>query len=604
MNQPAQKPRSKMLLFMAIFFALFLGLNYANDRSQEEELHSFTYSQFIVELNKNNVQELLVQGNKISGTIGTQKFETYGPVTEDLLKKFISKKIKVTHEPPEEPGIMGQLLFSLFPILILVLLFVWISRRAQGGGAGPLSFTKAKTTISDGTHTDITFADVAGVDEAKEDLKEIVDFLQEPGKFTSLGAKIPKGVLMIGQPGTGKTLLAKAVANEAGVPFLSISGSDFVEMFVGVGASRVRDLFETAKKNAPCIIFIDEIDAVGRQRGAGMGGGNDEREQTLNQLLVEMDGFNENRGIIVIAATNRVDVLDPAILRPGRFDRQVYVQAPDVRGREAILKIHTKKIPLSENVDLSKIAKGTPGFTGADLENLVNEAALLAARESATEVTNTLLDQAKDKVVMGPARKSMVFSDKDKEMTAFHEVGHALVAKFTEGADPIHKITIMPRGRALGVTMLLPEEDKLCYTKKQILAMIDYAMGGRAAEELIFKEITTGASDDIKKATNMARQLVCEWGMSDLGPINLKSFSGEDPFVGRDYGKTVSHSEDLSKKIDATIQKILTESYARALSLLKKHKIDLEKVSQELIERETLLGSEIEAIINGDTVED
>lgn len=599
MDKKPPKPQFNFFHIFLFIIGMSIGLQYLESQSTQK-IPSIPYSQFLGEVK--NLKELTIQENKI---IGLRKdgssFESYGPITNDLLDSLKESKIKVVHSPPEQPSILGQLFFSLLPVVVLVLLFVWFAKRTAGGGSsgGPLSFAKAKTRLNDGTHPDISFKDVAGVDEAKEDLKEIVDFLKDPSKFTALGAKIPRGVLMVGPPGTGKTLLAKAVANEAGVPFLSISGSDFVEMFVGVGASRVRDLFDQAKKNAPCIVFIDEIDAVGRHRGAGMGGGHDEREQTLNQLLVEMDGFEENKGIILMAATNRVDVLDPAILRPGRFDRQVFVQPPDVKGREEILKIHTKRIPLADDVELLKIAKGTPGFSGADLENLINEAALLAAREGQSLISSETLEQAKDKVIMGPARKSMVFSEKDKEITAYHEVGHALVAKYTDGADPLHKITIVPRGRALGVTMLLPDEDKLNYSKKQIHAMIDYAMGGRAAEELIFNEITTGAGDDIKKATNLARKLVCEWGMSDLGPINLKSFHGDDPFVGRDYGKTVSHSEELSKKIDNEIQKILKDSYSRAMLILKSRKDVLVKISKELIEKETLHGDEIEALVNG-----
>lgn len=559
------------------------------------------FSEFIEETNlpqtdSHHIAEVTIQDSTFYGTyVNGTEFKTYGLSTEDLRKDLTTKGIKVNYVPPAQPSIIFSIIMSILPMVLFALIFIWLMRRMQGGGIS--SFGKSRARLADPKQQTATFADVAGVDEAKEELQEIVEFLKDPKQFTILGGKIPKGVLLVGSPGCGKTLLAKAVAGEANVPFFSISGSDFVEMFVGVGASRVRDLFAQAEKAAPCIVFIDEIDAVGRHRGAGLGGGHDEREQTLNQLLVQMDGFEENKGIIIIAATNRADVLDPALLRPGRFDRQVVVSAPDVKGRLGILKVHTKRNPLGADVNLEAIAKGTPGFSGADLENLINEAALIGAREKARQITNNHLELAKDKVMMGAARKSMVFSELDKKVTAFHEAGHALVARFTKGADPVHKITIVPRGRALGVTMLLPAEDKLSLSKEQAQAMVDYAMGGRAAEEVVFGHFTTGASDDIKKATQIAKRMVCEWGMSDLGPINFNKEMGEDPFIGRDYGKGVTHSEELSKKLDAAIMDIVNKSYERAKQILTNQREALEKLSLALIDKETLIGSEIDTIL-------
>ena len=602
---PAPIPQNSsrhIFLFISVFFVFFWAVQVINTQESPEKI---SYSTFLEQVDLSpadpkRITEVLIQEGHIRGKrVDNSTFNTYGPVSPELYKKLSDKKVNVDYLPPAESSLLGSLLISLLPFIIIMAILFWLLRRNQNGGAsgGSLSsFTKNKAQLS--TNSKNTFADVAGIDEAKEELQEVVEFLKDPKQFTALGAKIPKGVLLVGQPGCGKTQLAKAVAGEASVPFFSISGSDFVEMFVGVGASRVRTLFEEAKKKAPCIVFIDEIDAVGRHRGAGVGGGNDEREQTLNQLLIEMDGFVENEGVIILAATNRADVLDPALLRPGRFDRQIYVPAPDVKGRLGILKIHTKKVPLALDINLDTIAKGTPGFTGADLQNLVNEGALLAAREKAKTITTHHLELAKDRVMMGPARKSMIISDADKKMTAYHEVGHALVARFTEGADPVHKVTIVPRGRALGVTMLLPSEDKLSISKVQALAMIDYAMGGRAAEELIFNQHTSGASDDIKKATNMAKRMVCEWGMSELGPLNLSTATGSDPFLGRDYGKSASHSEDLLKKIDTEIMKIVNESYHRAIHILKKNEELLHKLSEELFEKETLISEDIDLIVN------
>jgi len=600
MNHAPKPTVGKTLLIILVLGSLFLYMNNIVQQGLEPKEIQFSY--FITQTSltpgdPHQVVEVTIQDNAFYGTYtdGT-KFKTYGLSTEDLRKELTSKGIRVNYAPPPQPSILFSILMSILPMILFALVFIWVMRKMQGSNKIS-SFGRSKANLVDPNQQTTTFADIAGVDEAKEELQEIVDFLKDPKQFTTLGGKIPKGVLLVGSPGNGKTLLSRAVAGEAGVPFFSVSGSEFTEMFVGVGASRVRDLFAQAEKAAPCIIFIDEIDAVGRHRGAGIGGGNDEREQTLNQLLVQMDGFQENKGIIILAATNRADVLDPALLRPGRFDRQVIVPSPDMKGRLGILKVHTRKTPLAADVNLESIAKGTPGFSGADLENLINESALIGAREKAKEVTNHHLELAKDKVMMGPARKSMIFSELDKKITAFHEAGHALVARFTKDADPVHKITIVPRGRALGVTMLLPSEDKLSFSKDQAQAMVDYAMGGRAAEEVMFGHFTTGASDDIKKATQIAKRMVCEWGMSELGPINFNKEASEDPFVGRSYGKGVSHSEDLSMKLDAAIMDIVNRSYERAKQILIKERDNLEKLGQALIEKETLSGTEIDTIL-------
>jgi len=604
MNPAHPTPKSsfnKTLLFILVLVLLFVGVSQMAKQSSEPkeiEFSTFIEQASLASSDPHKVVEVTIQENTFSGTyVDGTKFTTYGLSTEDLRKELVKNNVRVNYNPPPQPSIFFSILMAVLPMVLFAFILVWIMRKTQSSGGGLSSFGRSRANLADPKQQTTTFADVAGVDEAKEELQEIVDFLKDPQQFTTLGGKIPKGVLLVGSPGNGKTLLSRAVAGEANVPFFSVSGSEFTEMFVGVGASRVRDLFTQAEKAAPCIIFIDEIDAVGRHRGAGIGGGNDEREQTLNQLLVEMDGFQENKGIIILAATNRADVLDPALLRPGRFDRQVVVPSPDVKGRLGVLKVHTRKTPLAADVNLEAIAKGTSGFSGADLQNLINEAALIGAREKAKEVTNHHLELAKDKVMMGPARKSMIFSELDKKVTAFHEAGHALVARFTEEADPVHKITIVPRGRALGVTMLLPNEDKLSLSKGQAQAMVDYAMGGRAAEEVMFGHFTTGASDDIKKATQIAKRMVCEWGMSDLGPINFNKEMGEDPFLGRDYGKGVSHSEDLSMKLDAAIMDIVNKSYERAKQILSNHRSELEVLGLALIEKETLSGTEIDGIL-------
>ncbi|MDX2129381.1 MAG: ATP-dependent zinc metalloprotease FtsH [Chloroherpetonaceae bacterium] len=505
----------------------------------------------------------------------------------------------------QEVGIK-EIFIQFLPWVVLILIFFYMMRRmsAQGGvSKNVFNFGKSKAKLISELDTKTTFADVAGCDEAKEELHEVVDFLKEPEKFTKLGGKTPKGVLLLGPPGTGKTLLAKAVAGEAGVPFFSMSGADFVEMFVGVGASRVRDLFEQAKRNAPCIVFIDEIDAVGRQRGAGLGGGHDEREQTLNQLLVEMDGFNTTDNIILIAATNRPDVLDSALLRPGRFDRQVVVDKPDIRGREAILKIHSRKIPLASSVSLKEVARSTPGFSGADLANLMNESAIFAARNNREEVLPEDINNARDKILMGPERKSAVISEHDKKVTSYHESGHVLVAKFTKGSDPVHKVTIIPRGRALGVTSYMPLEDKHTYTKEYLLAIITYALGGRAAEEIIFNQISTGAGNDIERATEIARKMVCEWGMSErLGPLNYGT-KHQEVFLGRDFSRMRDYSEETAQSIDEEVRAIVTDSMKNALKILTDNIETLHRLASELLERETLTAEEIDKIIAGEILE-
>ena len=520
---------------------------------------------------------------------------TYAPAYNELVKDLRDKNVKINAEEPREGGLLVMFL-QWAPILFLIGLWIFIMRQMQSGGNRAMAFGKSRAKLLTPNQKKVTFKDVAGCDEAKEELSEIIEFLKDPSKFQKLGGKIPKGVLMMGPPGTGKTLLARAVAGEANVPFFSISGSDFVEMFVGVGASRVRDLFEQGKKSAPCIIFIDEIDAVGRHRGAGLGGGHDEREQTLNALLVEMDGFEGNDGVILVAATNRPDVLDPALLRPGRFDRRVVVDRPDVKGREGILKVHTKTIPLSDDVDLSVVARGTPGFAGADLANLVNEAALAAARVDKKKVEMTDFDYAKDKVIMGAERKSMVMSGDEKKITAFHEAGHALVASFEEHTDPLHKVTIIPRGRALGLTQQLPMEDKYTYSKEYIEAELAVMMGGRLAEEVCLGQITTGASNDFEKATSMAKRMVCEWGMSEMGPMAYGKPEGE-VFLGRDFTRQPDYSEDTARKIDSEVNRIVAASYTRGKKIITDHRDALEAIANVLLEKESLDGEEIYAII-------
>jgi cell division protease FtsH len=592
-----------LALWLVISLMMIMLFNMFQKPRQVEDKLSF--SEFMSLVDEGKVNSVILQGNDITGKYAAKdgkekQYRSYKPTTDaGLTEKLLEKKITIQAKPEEERFSWFSLFISWFPLLLLVGIWIFFMRQMQVGGGKAMSFGKSRAKLLTESSGKVTFEDVAGIEEAKEELEEIIAFLKDPKKFTKLGGKIPKGVLLVGPPGTGKTLLARAVAGEAGVPFFSISGSDFVEMFVGVGASRVRDLFLQGKKSAPCIIFIDEIDAVGRHRGAGMGGGHDEREQTLNQLLVEMDGFESNEGVILIAATNRPDVLDPALLRPGRFDRQVVVPRPDVKGREKILSVHAKKVPLTPEVDLAVIARGTPGFSGADLANLVNEAALLAARLDKVSVDMQDFDAAKDKVLMGAERRSMVISDEEKKSTAYHEAGHTLVAKMTPGSDPVHKVSIIPRGRALGVTMQLPIEDKHSYNRESLLGRIAVLMGGRAAEELIFNTFTTGAGNDIERATEMARKMVCEWGMSDrLGPVSFGK-KDESIFLGREMAMHKNFSEETAEKIDDEIKRIVDESYVRALTILRENEQNLHKLSACLIEKENLTGAEVDDIIAG-----
>ena len=596
-------------LVLWIVIALVLMLVFQNFTPRHGAARPIDYSDFVAEAKSGRVAKVLLDGQTIEVEMhdGSHLF-TYSPETDNspLIGTLLDNNVRIEAQPPDRQGLLMQIFISWFPFLLLIAVWIYLMRQMQGGagGRGALSFGKSRARLLGEDQVRVTFNDVAGVDEAKEEVKELVDFLKDPGKFQKLGGKIPRGVLMVGPPGTGKTLLAKAIAGEAKVPFFTISGSDFVEMFVGVGASRVRDMFEQAKKHAPCIIFIDEIDAVGRHRGAGLGGGHDEREQTLNQLLVEMDGFDGNEGIIVIAATNRPDVLDPALLRPGRFDRQVVVPNPDILGRERILKVHMRKVPLAADVDARVIARGTPGFSGADLANLVNEAALIAARRNKRVVGMLEFEEAKDKVMMGAERRSMVMSDDEKKLTAYHEAGHALVGLYSPKHDPLHKVTIIPRGRALGVTMSLPERDRLSMSKLELESRIAMTFGGRIAEELIFgpENVTTGASNDIRQATDMARRMVTEWGMSDkLGRLRYTD-NQEEVFLGHSITQQKSVSDATARLIDEEVRRIVEEAEGRARAILTEHIEDLRKVAEALLEYETLSGDEIKALLRGESI--
>lgn len=558
-----------------------------------------SYSDFLGMVENGSVTEVTIQGDDISGRSSQGEFKTYAPKDPELIKLLRSKGIRISAKPKEDSS-WFQVFLSWVPMLLLIGVWIFFMRQMQVGGGKALSFGKSRARLMTDAQQKVTFDDVAGIDEAKEELQETIEFLREPKKFTRLGGRIPKGVLLVGAPGTGKTLLARAIAGEAGVPFFSISGSDFVEMFVGVGASRVRDLFVQGKKNAPCIIFMDEIDAVGRHRGAGLGGGHDEREQTLNQLLVEMDGFESNEGVILISATNRPDVLDPALLRPGRFDRQVVVPVPDIKGREQIFKVHVRKTVLGDNVDLSVLARGTPGFTGADIENMVNEAALMAARRGKDKVEMAELEDAKDKVMMGTERKSMIISDEEKKTTAYHEAGHAIVAKLIPKTDPIHKVTIIPRGRALGLTQQLPMDEKHTYPKDYLLNNIAILMGGRVAEELVLNIQTTGAGNDIEKASDLARKMVCDFGMSEnMGPLTFGKRE-EQIFLGREIAQHRDYSELTAQKIDEEVRSIVTGGYERASKLIKDNLDILHRMAAALLEKETLDAEDINKIMAGD----
>ena len=575
-------------LMMIMLFQIF--------KQPDKSRLTVSYSDFLGMVESGSVTEVTIQGDDISGRSSQGPFKTYAPKDPELIKLLRSKGVRMSAKP-EEDSSWFQVFLSWVPMLLLIGVWIFFMRQMQVGGGKALSFGKSRARLMTDAQQKVTFDDVAGIDEAKEELQETIEFLRDPKKFTRLGGRIPKGVLLVGAPGTGKTLLARAIAGEAGVPFFSISGSDFVEMFVGVGASRVRDLFVQGKKNAPCIIFMDEIDAVGRHRGAGLGGGHDEREQTLNQLLVEMDGFESNEGVILISATNRPDVLDPALLRPGRFDRQVVVPVPDIKGREQIFKVHVKKTVLGDNVDLSVLARGTPGFTGADIENMVNEAALMAARRGKDKVEMAELEDAKDKVMMGTERKSMIISDEEKKTTAYHEAGHTLVAKLIPKTDPIHKVTIIPRGRALGLTQQLPIDEKHTYPKDYLLNNICILMGGRVAEEIVLNIQTTGAGNDIEKASDLARKMVCDFGMSDnLGPLTFGKRE-EQIFLGREIAQHRDYSELTAQKIDEEVKNIVKGAYDRAYTLIKDNLDTLHRMATALLERETLDGEDINKIM-------
>ncbi len=591
-------------LILWVVIAIVLMSVFNNFSTQKTGAPVISYSQFLSDVRQGSVSKVTINGRAIEGVSTTgSRFSTYSPGDDGLVSDLINHKVEIVAGAPEKPSVLMQILINWFPLFVLIGLWIFFMRQMQGGGAGrgAMSFGKSRARLLSEDQVKVNFTDVAGCDEAKEEVRELVEFLRDPGKFQKLGGKIPKGVLMVGPPGTGKTLLARAIAGEAKVPFFTISGSDFVEMFVGVGASRVRDMFEQAKKHAPCIIFIDEIDAVGRHRGAGLGGGHDEREQTLNQLLVEMDGFEGNEGVIVIAATNRPDVLDPALLRPGRFDRQVVVALPDVRGREQILRVHMRKVPLAEDVKPSIIARGTPGFSGADLANLVNEAALFAARANKRLVDMEDLEKAKDKIMMGAERRSMVMNEQEKRLTAYHEAGHAIVGRLVPSHDPVYKVTIIPRGRALGVTMFLPEEDRYSHSKEHLESQISTLFGGRLAEEIIFghDKVTTGASNDIKRATDIARAMVTKWGLSEkLGPLTYLE-EEEEVFLGRSVTQHKNVSDDTAHAIDEEIRAVIDRNFQRARDILTENLEKLHRMAEALMKYETIDSDQIDDIMAG-----
>jgi cell division protease FtsH len=598
MNNRLSPFSKNIALWLLITLVMIVLYNYFSIAESNRGKTTINYSKFVEMVKADRVAKVTLKGNEISGEFSDGKsFKSYAPADPEMVGLLESKKVEITAVSKDENSWYGTLLASWLPMILLVGIWIFFMRQMQAGGGKAMSFGKSRARLMTENTVKITFNDVAGIEEAKDEVSEIIDFLKDPKKFTRLGGRIPKGVLLVGAPGTGKTLLARAIAGEAGVPFFSISGSDFVEMFVGVGAARVRDLFIQAKKSAPCIIFIDEIDAVGRHRGAGLGGGHDEREQTLNQLLVEMDGFEANEGVILIAATNRPDVLDPALLRPGRFDRQVVVPVPDLKGREAILKVHTRRTPLADSVDLSILARGTPGFSGADLENLANEAALFAARRGNETVAMEDFEQAKDKVLMGTERRSLILSERERRNTAYHEAGHTLVARLSPGADPIHKVTIIPRGQALGLTQQLPLDERHTYSKDFLMIALTVLLGGRAAEELVFQQFTTGAGNDLERATELARKMVCNWGMSDeLGPVTFGK-KEEHIFLGREFAQSKDFSEDTARLIDAAIKNLVLKASGQAVALLSMHRGQLETLAQGLLEKETLDSREIDKIL-------
>ncbi|OGP85285.1 MAG: cell division protein FtsH [Deltaproteobacteria bacterium RBG_16_58_17] len=597
---PLQKNIALWLVISLVFVMIYHLFNQPKIAQMD-----IIYSDFLSYVDKTQVTEVTIQGDNISGRLTSgMAFKTYAPKDAGVVALLKEKGVRISAKPVDDSPWYMTILVSWLPMLLLVGVWIFFMRQMQGGGGKAMAFGKSRARLVTDKSKKVTFADVAGIEEAKAELQEVIDFLRDPKKYTKLGGRIPKGLLLVGQPGTGKTLLARAIAGEADVPFLSISGSDFVEMFVGVGASRVRDLFNQGKKNAPCIIFIDEIDAVGRHRGAGLGGGHDEREQTLNQLLVEMDGFESNEGVILVSATNRPDVLDPALLRPGRFDRQVVVPLPDVKGREKIFEVHARKTPLGDDVDFAVIARGTPGFSGADIENLVNESVLYAARFDKEKVTMSDFEYAKDKVLMGTERKSMVISDAEKKNTAYHESGHALVARMLPGTDPIHKVTIIPRGHALGVTQQLPVDEKHTYPREYLMNNIVILLGGRAAEELVLKDFTTGAGNDIERATNLARKMVCEWGMSDeMGPLSYGK-KDEQIFLGREFATHKDYSEDTARKIDREVSHIVMKCYENAKKILSDRIHILNRIASELLEKEVLNGLELDEIIGTGNLQD